>query len=102
MLHKTSHKMLRRLPVVAAALSCLLPSLSFADGNLQKVNHIIIVMQENHSFDNYFGVLPYAPGTPYHASSGPCSTTDHKCVDGLACKTKNGVLVCSNSNLDDD
>ena len=25
-----------------------------AQGNLQKVKHIIVVMQENHSFDNYF------------------------------------------------
>ncbi len=41
-----------------------------ADGDLSKVNHIIIMMQENHSFDNYLGVLPYAPGTPY--KSGPC------------------------------
>jgi phospholipase C len=42
-----------------------------ADGDLGKVNHIIIMMQENHSFDNYFGVLAYAPGTPY--KSGPCA-----------------------------
>ena len=40
-------------------------SLVHADGHLHKVKHIIIVMQENHSFDNYFGVLPYAMGTPY-------------------------------------
>ena len=33
-------------------------SLAHADGPLHKVKHIIIVMQENHSFDNYFGVLP--------------------------------------------
>ncbi len=31
-----------------------------AQRNLQNVNHIIIVMQENHSFDNYFGALAYA------------------------------------------
>jgi phospholipase C len=31
---------------------------------LQKVKHIIILMQENHSFDNYFGALAYAPGVP--------------------------------------
>ena len=36
-----------------------------ADGNLQNVNHIIVLMQENHSFDNYFGALAYVPGTPY-------------------------------------
>ena len=41
---------------------------------LSKVNHIIIVMMENHSFDNYFGALAYAPGSPYHtSSSGLCA-----------------------------
>jgi phospholipase C len=45
------------------------PEAAFAqDGaeGLQKVNHIIVLMQENHSFDNYFGALSYAPGSPYH------------------------------------
>jgi hypothetical protein len=41
---------------------------ALAEGDLQKVNHIIIVMQENHSFDNYFGALAYADrlSTPSH------------------------------------
>src|SRR5262245_49343784 len=59
-------------------------SLAHADGHLHKVKHIIIVMQENHSFDNYFGVLPYAVGTPYER--GPCAPDNHACVDGLSCK----------------
>src|SRR4029077_20709671 len=42
------------------------PRLALAEGSLKRVNHIIIVMQENHSFDNYFGALAYAPGSPYH------------------------------------
>ena len=50
---------------------------------LAKVRDIVIVMQENHSFDNYLGALPYAPGSPYH--SGPCDPNDHRCVDGLTC-----------------
>jgi phospholipase C len=29
-----------------------LTTTAFAEGDLQKVRHIIIVMQENHSFDN--------------------------------------------------
>ena len=41
-----------------------------ADGNLQNVKHIIIMMQENRSFDNYFGVLPFVPDTPYHSARG--------------------------------
>src|ERR1700736_5165705 len=70
---------------------------------LQKVNHIIIVMMENNSFDNYFGALAYAPGSPYHTTSGGCSKEDHNCVDGLSCKVDAaGNLTCFNSNLDDN
>lgn len=97
--------MLRHLPVVAAVLGavCLLvPNSAKADGNLTKVNHIIIVMQENHSFDNYFGALAYAPGSPYHNGNGACASTDHKCVDGLTCTVSNGLFSCTNSNLDDN
>src|SRR5580700_3412705 len=68
-----------------------------AQGNLQNVKHIIIVMQENHSFDNYFGALAYAAGSPYHGPGGSepewfdrdghggCREGDHRCVDGLSC-----------------
>ena len=69
---------------------------------LNKVNHIIIVMMENHSFDNYFGALPYVPGGPYHASSVGCAADDHRCVDGLDCSVApTGGLTCTNSNPDD-
>jgi phospholipase C len=74
-----------------------------AEGNLQHVNHIIVVMQENHSFDNYFGALAYTPDSPYHKANGACLASDHKCVDGLSCLVNgDGSLTCSNSNLDDD
>jgi len=84
------------------------------DDGLQKVKHIIIVMQENHSFDNYFGALAYAPGSPYHTPNSDgdhdrddfnsgCRKDDHRCVDGLSCiKDRSGNLTCFNSNIDDD
>lgn len=60
------------------------------------------MMQENHSFDNYLGALPYAPNSPYHAAS-PCPTTDNTCVDGLTCTAdSNGKLTCTNSNPEAD
>src|SRR5258708_30239460 len=103
-------KLRRRSPVTrrfrgahfaVSLVVCLLSaSLAFADGSLTKVNHIIIVMQENHSFDNYFGALAYAPGSPYRNGNGSCSSTDHKCVDGLTFTVaNNGRLNCSNSSL---
>jgi phospholipase C len=91
--------------------ACLLPlMLGFltiqsakADGDISKVKHVIIIMQENHSFDNYFGALAYAPGSPYHTSIGGCGKDDHNCVDGLTCHVeKDGTLNCANSNLEDN
>ena len=68
---------------------------------IARVRHIIVIMQENRSFDNYFGALPYAPGSPYHG--GTCAATDNKCVDGLTCTADaSGNLTCSNSNIEAD
>jgi len=76
---------------------------ALAEGNMHKVNHIIVIMQENHSFDNYFGALAYAPGSPYHNGNGACQKSDNSCVDGLSCVVDGGGnFTCSNSNLDDD
>jgi phospholipase C len=83
-----------------------------ADGDLNKVQHVIIVVQENHSFDNYFGALAYSPGSPYHTPGdgdgdrddlGGCRRDDHRCVDGLTCSVDQaGNFTCLNSNIDDD
>ncbi len=76
---------------------------ALAAGGIEKVNHVIVVMQENHSFDNYFGALPYAPGSPYHSGNGACAKGDTTCVDGLACTVDaTGNLNCTNSNPDED
>ncbi|HEY9603164.1 MAG TPA: alkaline phosphatase family protein, partial [Allocoleopsis sp.] len=34
--------------------------------SLHKIRHIIIIMQENRSFDSYFGTFPGADGIPMH------------------------------------
>jgi phospholipase C len=98
---------MRRRGILAASLLVAMAALGLsvatarAEGNVHKVNHIIIIMQENHSFDNYLGALPYAPGSPYHG--GACKNSDHACVDGLTCTVDNmGNYTCANSNLDDD
>ena len=65
-----------------------------AEGDPHKVKHIIVIMHENHSFDNYFGALAYAPGSKYHTPGredrderdGGCRKGDHACVDGLTCR----------------
>lgn len=90
--------------LLLAAPALMAPPQALAEGDLHHVNHIIVVMQENHSFDNYFGVLAYAPGSPYQpAGIHGCSRGDHTCIDGLACRVDwTGQLTCENSNLDDD
>jgi phospholipase C len=42
---------------------------------IHKIQHIVIIMQENHSFDNYFGTYPGADGIPGlagHSGTVPC------------------------------
>src|SRR5207249_12315059 len=92
-------------PAVAAlaALTLLFATAGVvhADGNLGNVNHVIIVMLENHSFDNYFGVPPYATGPPYHRR--PFAPTDHSCVDAPThTPLPNESYTCSHYNRDDD
>ncbi len=95
-------KPLRLLASAAAGAALLssgfVASPALADGPLSKVNHIIVVMQENHSFDNYFGVLPYVAGGAYHPAKPMCAANDHACVDGLSCSPVGGALKCSNHN----
>src|SRR6266581_2207694 len=35
-----------------------------ASSGIQKIKHVIVIMQENRSFDSYFGTLPGADGIP--------------------------------------
>jgi phospholipase C len=69
---------------------------------LARVGHIVVLMQENHSFDNYLGALPYTANGHYHPPrrpGGPCDSGDHLCVDGLTCaRGAGGILSCANSN----
>jgi phospholipase C len=86
---------------VAAALS----EADRGDDSIHRVKHVIVIMQENHSFDNYFGALAFAPNSPYHSPrrEDGCGEDDHRCVDGLDCRADHaGNLHCGNANLDDD
>src|SRR5262249_6726472 len=107
-----------RIAVAASLSLALLPGTASADEHarnglaLQNLKHIIVVMQENHSFDNYFGALAYVPGGVYHpvkagrdhdGDNDGCRADDHRCVDGLTCTPMaDGSLSCANSNIDAD
>ena len=93
---------IRSLCAILLLVCVAWPRPAHGQNGLQKVNHIIIMMQENHSFDDYFGALAYAPGSPYHVphTNSGCEPDDHTCVDGLSCMLDAlGELHCINSNL---
>src|SRR5215468_3794015 len=103
-----------RVALAAGLALVFLPGAASAgerNAALQNLKHIIVIMQENHSFDNYFGALAYVPGGAYHTPGredrdereGGCRQEDHRCVDGLSCRVDlAGNFICSNANRDDD
>src|SRR3981081_2656493 len=56
--------------LAAAALGALPASAAVAPvpaagpAGIQKIQHVVIIMQENRSFDSYFGTFPGADGIP--------------------------------------
>jgi len=68
-----------RATVVAAPI----PSLQIA-GGIHTIKHVIVVMQENRSFDNYFGTFPGADGIPRQGTRPSACLPDPRlghCVD---------------------
>jgi len=51
-------------PMPTAASQSEKASLPKADSGMQKIKHVIWIIQENHSFDSYFGTFPGADGFP--------------------------------------
>jgi phospholipase C len=49
---------------VGAAVSHPHPTITAAPGGIHKIKHVVVIMQENRSFDNYFGTYPGADGIP--------------------------------------
>ena len=47
--------------LAACAGSSTSPSQS---GDIHKIQHVVVIMQENRSFDTYFGTFPGADGIP--------------------------------------
>src|SRR5262245_15146840 len=64
--------MLRRtamaLALVAVATAAVWPTGTSADVGIHNIQHVVVIMQENRSFDSYFGTYPGAMGIP----SGVC------------------------------
>jgi phospholipase C len=80
---------LASLAMAAIAPACGLPStnlpppISAGGTGIHKIKHIIIIMQENRSFDNYFGTFPGADGIPMKNGQPTVCVPDpvtHGCV----------------------
>ncbi|HLZ80756.1 MAG TPA: alkaline phosphatase family protein, partial [Ktedonobacteraceae bacterium] len=44
--------------------ACALPFSTAQSGDIHKIKHVVVIMQENRSFDTYFGTYPGADGIP--------------------------------------
>ncbi len=58
-----------RTPIAAFVMSMLMlvlaaPAQPASGEGIHKIQHVVMIMQENHSFDNYFGTYPGANGIP--------------------------------------
>jgi phospholipase C len=82
------------VPATSAAASW-----SHLPGTATPIKHLVVIFEENESFDHYFGTYPYATntdGTPFHAKPGTAT------VNGLYTKITPsgpvGPLVTQNPN----
>src|SRR6266436_6990289 len=78
----------RRLGIAAPVLLGALPSLFLPLGTgvtetaapalngIHKIQHVIVIMQENRSFDTYFGTFPGADGIPMQNGVPTVCVTD--------------------------
>ncbi len=46
------------------------PQAAAAPGDIHKIKHVVIIMQENRSYDEYFGTYPGGDGLPRNANGG--------------------------------
>ena len=60
---------MNRIVLAAAAIAVLVVPVRTGAGTtpltgIHKIRHIVVIMQENRSFDSYFGTYPGADGLP--------------------------------------
>ncbi|TMB57060.1 MAG: alkaline phosphatase family protein [Chloroflexi bacterium] len=62
--HKASRVAAAFVGVVLLATSCQSAAVGAAGNGIHLIKHVIVIMQENRSFDSYFGTYPGADGIP--------------------------------------
>ena len=68
------------------------PSRAAGIDMIPKIRHVVVVMMENHSFDNYFGVLGLGDGFRLDASGTP--TNSNPAPDGTTVMATPAPSVC--------
>jgi phospholipase C len=73
--------------LVAGCIAAKSSNVAASDEGIHKIRHVVIVMQENRSFDEYFGTFPGADGIPMKdgvptvclpaPGNGPCQRPYH-------------------------
>jgi phospholipase C len=54
------------------------PSAASPPGAIHRIEHVVIIMQENRSFDSYFGTFPGADGIPMQSGVPAVCLPDHE------------------------
>jgi phospholipase C len=70
-------------PAAALLAIAAVPSVATAAAGIHKIRHVVVIMQENRSFDSYFGTYPGADGIPMrHGVPTVCAPDPlrHRCV----------------------
>jgi len=72
------------LILIAGGLVALAAPAAMAASGIHKIKHVVVIMQENRSFDSYFGTYPGADGIPGlagHPGKVPCvpDPARHRC-----------------------
>jgi phospholipase C len=62
---------LARVAASAGSGPAVVLTATSASAGISKIQHIVIIMQENRSFDHYFGMYPGADGIPVDANGNP-------------------------------
>ena len=76
LLKKAFHQGLTICLCVSAALCAAGAQTTHDDQGIHKIKHVIIIMQENRSFDHYFGTFPGADGLALKNGVSPECNTD--------------------------
>jgi len=66
------------MAILALAFGVLGPTPALA-ADPAAINHLVVLMQENHTFDNYFGTFPGADGIPKNVCQ-PLTRTGSGCI----------------------